>query len=507
MILTPPEIRRLGRIGGVLLGIIAPIGLLTDLGGLTLRQWDEARLAVSALEMSKTGDWLVTTFGYKPDLWNTKPPLMIWLQAGLIRLIGPSEWAVRLPAALAALASIGLVYLFMARFLRRPVGGLLAGSVLISALGFLGEHHGHSGDYDALLTLAQLLLGLSLILILETGHSRWWIGIAVGLIMGTLTKGVAVLLPLPGAALYCLTQRHGRQLLLKPGLWLTLLIWSAVTVGWYALREWLAPGYWPAVNLNELGGRYGTTLEAHYSPWYYYIERMVHSKLLPWVYVLPLAIPFALRHPNARARRVSWFALSWALGLLLVLTSAKTRIEWYAIPSYPWLAILVGLGAPRLATYLLRRAPKGAIQMSLRVLLTAFIILPPLLTIRHELRGNWRDPFVDEWPGYAIRELRKEAHPPTPLYVVARPGFYRALRPSTAVGGFHGYNASLRFYVQAYPKAVRVVPRATIATLQGPGYILTANSADSAQVRLTFPKAPHRAVGRYACWLWTLPTP
>ena len=508
---TPPEIHRLGRSAGLLLGVVAVLGLLTDLGGLSLRQWDEARVAVNALEMSQSGHWLVATYGFEPDLWNTKPPLLLWLQAGLIRLLGPTEWATRLPAALAALATIGLLYRFSAKYLRRPIGGLLVGSVLLSALGFLGEHHGRTGDYDALLTLAELGVGLSVFLLIETNRPRWWLGVGAGLIVATLTKGVAALLPLPGLALYCLAQRRGRALLQTTGFWLTLLVWLATAAGWYLLREHLAPGYWAAVNLNELGGRFGTALEAHGETWYYYIARLSTTKFLPWIYVLPLVVPFALRHPDPRARRAAWLALSTAGGLLLVLSLAKTKIEWYALPAYPWLALLAGLGAPRLATWLLGRTYVGAAQISLRVLLVAFIIVPPLITIRHELRGNWKDLFGPGQAGfglragYGLRALRQEPQPPAPLAVVAEPGFDHALRPPTAVGGAPGYNASLRFYVLAYPRPVRVLPPAAIATLRGPGYVLTATPADSALVRAAFPQASCRAVGRYVCWLWILP--
>lgn len=516
MTATPPEIRRLGRWAGYLLGVIAPLGLLADLGGLSLRQWDEARLAVSALEMTRRGHWLVTTYGFVPDLWNTKPPLMIWLQAGFIRLLGPTEWAVRLPAALSALAVVGLLYAFLAKFLRRPVGGLLAGSVLVSSLGFLGEHHGHTGDYDALLTLTQLAVGLSLLLVLETGRRRWWVGVGLGLVAATLTKGVAALLPLPGAALFCLSLARGRRLLRTPGFWLVLLGWAGVTAAWYVLRERAAPGYWAAVNLNELGGRFGTTLEGHYGPWYYYFERMRYSKLLPWAYLLPLSLPFALHHPDQRARRVAWFALCWAGTQLLVLSVAKTKIEWYAVPSYPWLALLLGLGAPRFATWVLSRTPAGAARVALRVLLLALVLVPPFITIRHELRGNWRDSArederagYDVRAGYGLRELRREAEPPAPLSVVAPSGFYTTLRPPNAAGGGPGsgpgYNASLRFYVLGYPRPVRVVPPAEVAGLRGPGYVLTATTLDSARVQAAFPGAPHRAVGRFTCWLWTLP--
>jgi len=44
-----------------------------------LQLWDEARLAVNATEMLQSGDWLVTRYDGSSDLWNTKPPLLIWL--------------------------------------------------------------------------------------------------------------------------------------------------------------------------------------------------------------------------------------------------------------------------------------------------------------------------------------------------------------------------------------------------------------------------------------------
>ena len=511
MTATFPEIRRLARWGGILLAILAPIGLLADLGGLTLRQWDEARLAVNALEMAKTGNWVVTTFGFEPDLWNTKPPLMIWLQAALIHLFGPNEWAIRLLAALAALVTVGLVYWFMVRWLRRPLGGLLASSLLLGSLSFIGEHHGHTGDYDALLTLAEIGMGLSIWLLLETGDRRWWLGVGAGLVVGTLTKGVAVLLPMPGILLYCLFQRRVLDLLRMPGLWLTAAGWLTVATAWYVGREHALPGYWAAVNLNELGGRFDTGLGEHTGPWYYYVVHLVRRKFLLWLCLFPAIIPFAVWQPEARARRAAWFALSWSVGLFTVLGASQTKLEWYIIPVLPWLALLLGLGGPRAASYLLRQVPSPSIRASLRLGFVIAIVLPPVAVILHELRANWHDsghnPMSADTlrPGYGLRVLGREKAPPTPLAVVAVPGFYQALRPVVGSEGHEGYNAALRFYVLAYPRPVRVVAPAMVAALHGPGYVLTANVRDSALVRQAFPQAAYRAVGRSRCWLWTLP--
>jgi len=53
--------------------------LFLHLENLPLRIWDEARLAVSAYEMSHNGNYIVVHFDGKPEMWSTKPPLMIWL--------------------------------------------------------------------------------------------------------------------------------------------------------------------------------------------------------------------------------------------------------------------------------------------------------------------------------------------------------------------------------------------------------------------------------------------
>src|SRR5258708_6290848 len=77
--------------------------LFHHLGTRPLHVWDEARSAQNALEMGQSGDLLVTRFAGRPDHWNTKPPLQIWLQAALLKTRLQPEAAVRLPSALAAL--------------------------------------------------------------------------------------------------------------------------------------------------------------------------------------------------------------------------------------------------------------------------------------------------------------------------------------------------------------------------------------------------------------------
>src|SRR5688572_23065002 len=86
----------------ILLALLIYMPVFGNLNTLPIREWDEARIAINACEMYHDGDFIVTHFEEEPDMWNTKPPLLIWLQVFLMKTIGINELAVRLPSAFAA---------------------------------------------------------------------------------------------------------------------------------------------------------------------------------------------------------------------------------------------------------------------------------------------------------------------------------------------------------------------------------------------------------------------
>ena len=109
----------------VLLGLTLLL-LVLQTGRTPLFEPDEGRYAEIPREMLATGDFVTPRLN--GVLYFEKPPLYYWLVAGSMALLGPSEWAVRLPGML---ASAGMV-LLTAAFARRRWGlrtGLLAGIV------------------------------------------------------------------------------------------------------------------------------------------------------------------------------------------------------------------------------------------------------------------------------------------------------------------------------------------------------------------------------------------
>ena len=311
--------------------------------------WDESRLAVNAMEMSQHCFSLVTTYGFRPDLYNTKPPLLIWLMVGSIRLLGPDEWAIRLPSLIAALASLGLVLRMAWRLSGSLPVMVLAGATLLFSQGFFGDHAAISGDYDALLTL---LVTAYLFLLFWLLHRRKPSGgalMACGLIVAAacLTKGVAGLAPGAGVAVYVLLRNRWRRLFQTPWYLLAGLACVAVVAAYYAAREATAPGYLTAVMNNELSGRYVRGMSGHIQPFHYYLTMLCKDFAFGPAFALPI---LAAALPWRRTKSASFliYADVVIVVALLVLSFARTKIFWYLMPLYPILSVAFALAVQRL---------------------------------------------------------------------------------------------------------------------------------------------------------------
>lgn len=140
--------------------LIIPFLLFYDLGGGVLQIWDEARRGVNAFEMLRNGNLLVSHYEGMPDMWGTKPSLLVAIQAGMMGIFGPGELAVRFPSALAGLMTCIFVVYFSAKYLGKPWLGLIWSIVLVSCNGYVDMHGTRTGDFDALLTLFMFLYSL-----------------------------------------------------------------------------------------------------------------------------------------------------------------------------------------------------------------------------------------------------------------------------------------------------------------------------------------------------------
>src|ERR1019366_3313700 len=115
------------RIPSVLL-IVACLLPFIRLGLGEIQPWDESLYAIRADACLKFGAWLDQTQYAVGHLYSaTHPPLGVWLIATSKFCFGDSTFAIRLPIAMAASASIFLLWLIVRMFVSKE-------SALVSAV-------------------------------------------------------------------------------------------------------------------------------------------------------------------------------------------------------------------------------------------------------------------------------------------------------------------------------------------------------------------------------------
>ncbi|MCB0706072.1 MAG: glycosyltransferase family 39 protein [Saprospiraceae bacterium] len=424
-------------------GALLYFPLFLHLDYMPIRNYDEARLAVNALELGDSQSIFVTTFKGEPDSWNTKPPIMVWCQAACIKIFGTNELAIRLPAALAGLATCLLLFWFCIRILRKELAGFLSAILLVSCAGFTTLHVTRTGDYDAFVVLfltAQVLFGFAWT---ERPHKKIFLWLAAGaLALAVLSKSVIGLLFLFPLGLYMLLRREGRQLLREPTPYLAFGSALLVILAYYLLREQLQPGYLQAVWENELGGRYLETLESHDYPFSYYLNNMWNGRFWPMLLFLPFALLWNAFQPEAR---FSWLAIWVASVFLIFISLSQTKIYWYDAPVYPLLSLIIGLAIAdliHLVNRLVKPAPVGTLLLSI-----TFLGYPYRQAIERVYFPDYRD--YNGWQDNVYRDAMRKT--PADSFTVAK--------------RTEEYSAHLLFYREAFAERGQKVFLKNIAQL------------------------------------------
>jgi len=318
----------------------------------------DAVQAQIARNMLDSGDWVTARLNGVPYL--EKAPLHYWAIAVMYKIFGVSDWAARIPFALAAVLLCWVTYGF-GRWAFGERGGLYAGLILSTCVGlFLFTR---ILIPDAMLTLAITLALWSLMRAVEEDepHPRLWaLVLAVSLAAGLLLKGLiaVVFVAGPGAIWLLLSRqffslRTWRRLRPFRGLLVVLLI----AAPWHVLAILRNPPYFDFTMSSEPGVYRGFF-------WFYFLNEHVFRFLnmryprdyntvppalfwglhlvwlFPWSGVLPAAARLGFR-PSVRAGRVRLLALVWTGFVLLFFTFSTTQ-EYYSMPCYPALALLAG---------------------------------------------------------------------------------------------------------------------------------------------------------------------
>jgi Dolichyl-phosphate-mannose-protein mannosyltransferase len=325
--------------------VLAAAVYLPTSGGRGVIDYDEGHYSQVALRMAENGDW-VTPYADGVRFLE-KPPLMYWLTAASFQVLGPTEFALRLPTALAVMA-LAWVITRMAQRAAGPEAGLAAGLCTTFSVGtclFTRE-----ALHDVWLVL---FVTLAVYAFLEWHRDpRHPLGPALlfyaALAGGFMTKSlVGVALPLGIAVLFFLLSREWpdwRRLHLLPG----SLLFLALAAPWHVLAAIRNPGFLRAFFLNEQILRF---LGRHDPPVLWSVPLLTFWALVPvwffpWTAFVPAAVG-AARTPGDDGRRaLARLALAWAV-VVLGFFSFSGRLEHYVFPALPALSLLVGMALAR----------------------------------------------------------------------------------------------------------------------------------------------------------------
>ena len=356
----------------VLLGCLAVAALLGfhALGARGIFSPAEARYSLIAREMVESGDWIQPRLNHVR--YDEKPPLLYWAIAAGYAWFGQSEVSSRLPSAISYLATTALTF-GIAYELAGAVVAPLAALVYATSVGtFL---FGRFVFTDTLLVFSTTLALYGLCrVVTRAGELRSVAIFYVALGLAGLTKGLlGLVLPVAAACSYgILFEDRAFVKRLRPALGAGIT--ALVFVPWHLAMALRDPSFLDFYFVNEHLRRFLNTREpVDYVP--QSIPGFLAATLfwlLPWAVFLPGALVSAVRNDRRRlAIPLLWSA--WVVGFF---TLTGSRLEYYALPAVPALAVLVGAYWSRLFR---PSTPAWQIHLPVLVLLAAALCAVPKL--------------------------------------------------------------------------------------------------------------------------------
>jgi 4-amino-4-deoxy-L-arabinose transferase-like glycosyltransferase len=329
--------------------MISPPSLMDDV---------DAVQAQIARNMLTSGDWVTARLDGVAYL--EKAPLIYWLIAGSFKLFGATDWAARIPMVIAALALAWITAAFgMWAFGRRA--GFYAGLCISTCFGLFLFTRILIPDVMLTGSIALSIWAFLRAIDDEEPRPRWWAFVlAASLGTSLLFKSlVGIVFPIAAALIYLAVTRQ----LFSAKVWKRLHPWSGLLVALLIAAPWhiVAAVRNPPLfdfSLRSAPGEY------HGFLWFYFINeqllRFLNMRyprdydtvprlyfwgfhllwLFPWSVYFPALAKLNYK-PAGRAGKTRLLALCWT-GFILVFFTFSTTQEYYSMPCYPALALLLG---------------------------------------------------------------------------------------------------------------------------------------------------------------------
>ena len=329
--------------------MISPPSLMDDV---------DAVQAQIARNMISSGDWVTPRID--GVIYLEKAPLIYWMIAISYEIFGVHDWAARIPVVASALALAWVTAAFgIWAFGNRA--GLYAGLCISTCIGLFLFTRIQIPDVMVTLCMALSMWAFLRAIDDEEPHPRWWAfvlaaSIGISLLLKSL---IGILFPVAAVLIYLAVTRQ----LFERKIWQRLHVWSGaavallIAVPWHVVATLRNPPYFD-FSLRSAPGEY------HGFLWFFFMNEQVLRFLnlryprdyntmpralfwllhlvwlFPWSVYFPAVAKLSFK-PLDRAGKTRLLALCWA-GFILVFFTFSTTQEYYSMPCYPALALLLG---------------------------------------------------------------------------------------------------------------------------------------------------------------------
>lgn len=355
----------------------------SKLGRSQFWDWDECLYAQYAREMPLAKHFLTNIWNGYIDM--QKPPLYSWLLQIPRVLFGESEFSFRLLSALPAMGIITAVYVFCVRRFNTTIA-ILSSLILLTAELFV--IYSLRLNVDMLYTL--FIFGAVWSWLNAKSKSKYVLLTSVFLGLATLVKGIGTIQIL-GTMFLSLWIYPKVQFVPKKDDFIrfiqVLLGMLLIIVPWHVLAYLKYGDKFVHVYFYENIIKRGTyPIEFHRERWWFYFV-LIERELRPWIYagfIFPIMFvsPFIKNFRTIFRRLVqdidkNTLVMTLLLFITIPLISFirfQTRIAWYVLPLYPFIAIYLGYNIFAFIHLISKRFNKS-LQAFVVFMLTSIVVL------------------------------------------------------------------------------------------------------------------------------------
>lgn len=348
---------------------LAAFNMFYHLGDFPIFSWDEARHGVSAYEMIKSNNYIVNTYRYQADYWNLKPPLSFWMIIAGYKIAGYNALGLRIFSAIFSILTIFFVSVFVYKKYGK-LASLLTVLVLSTSTQYILWHSSRTGDADALFVF---LFTIAILSLLQFNHHKKWLylsGFCFSLAFLTKSWHAGTIAVIIGLYLF-LTAKYKKLsfknwLILCMCMFLPILIWAGLRFQYDGLE------FFKKMTTYDLLHRSTSSLENHVGGHFFYFSTLLRNSKY-WVSVLCITIflliinrNFSIKSLLSSQKRNDIIGIClWILIPFILFSFAKTKINWYILPIYPPLAVIMSIMASKIIL-------KG--KWALKIILIIFIV-------------------------------------------------------------------------------------------------------------------------------------